>query len=90
MGAGHHSAGGCRRLLARQIGRDVTVTSSSGTLFAAVHESGDVQVFGRRDDYTISALLRPASKKRQGTKSREVCRGSAAGAMGILPRVRAC
>src|SRR4030088_2909429 len=37
-----------------------------------------VQVFGRRDDYTISALLRPASKKRQGTKSREVCRGSAA------------
>jgi hypothetical protein len=49
-----------------------------------------VQVFGRRDDYTINALLRPASKKRQGTKSREVCRGSAAGAVGILPRVRAC
>jgi hypothetical protein len=30
-----------------------------------------VQVFGRRDDYTINALLRPASKKRQGTKSRD-------------------
>src|SRR5260221_11619780 len=38
-----------------------------------------VQVFGRRDDDTIHALLRPASKKRQSTKSREVghrrCRG---------------
>ena len=38
-----------------------------------------VLVFGRRDDDTIHALLRPASKKRQGTKSREVghqrCRG---------------
>jgi hypothetical protein len=41
--------------------------------FAAVHESVVVQVFGRH------ALLRPASKKRQSTKSREVghrrCRG---------------
>jgi hypothetical protein len=34
--------------------------------------SAHVQVFGRRDDYTIKALLRPASEKRQGTKSREV------------------
>src|ERR1700692_1693525 len=38
-----------------------------------------VQVFGRRDDDTIHALLRSASKKRQSTKSREVghrrCRG---------------
>src|SRR5712691_4594238 len=42
-------------------------------LFAAVHESGCVQVFGRRDADTIRALLQPASKKRQGTKSREVC-----------------
>src|SRR6266852_1820796 len=32
-----------------------------------------VQVFGRRDADTIHALLQPASKKRQGTKSREVC-----------------
>jgi hypothetical protein len=36
----------------------------------AVHESGYVQVFGRRDDETIHALRRPASEKRQGTKSR--------------------
>src|SRR6266851_2949323 len=35
--------------------------------------SGFVQVFGRRDADTIHALLQPASKKRQGTKSREVC-----------------
>src|SRR5229473_2949066 len=41
--------------------------------FAAAHESGSVQVFGRRDADTIHALLQPASKKRQGTKSREVC-----------------
>jgi len=32
-----------------------------------------MQVFGRRDADTIHALLQPASKKRQGTKSREVC-----------------
>jgi hypothetical protein len=49
-----------------------------------------VQVFGRRHDEPFHALLRPASKKRQGTKSRDVCGGGAAGAMGILPRVRAC
>jgi len=52
--------------------------------------SGIVQVFGRRDDETIHALGWPASKKRQGTKSREVCDGGAAGAMGILPRIGAC
>src|SRR6516165_8910473 len=49
-----------------------------------------VQVFGRRNADTIHALLWPASKKRQGTKSRDVWRGSAAGAMGILPQVQAC
>ena len=48
-----------------------------------------VQVFGRRDDEAIHAELRPASEKRQGTKSREVGSGGAAGAMGILPRARA-
>ena len=52
-------------------------------LFVAVHESGIVQVFGRRDDATIHALWWPASKKRQGTKSREAVSGGAAGAMGI-------
>jgi hypothetical protein len=31
-----------------------------------------VQVFGCRHDEAIHALRRPASKKRQGTKSREV------------------
>ena len=31
-----------------------------------------VQVFGRRHDVAIRALMRPASEKRQGTKSREV------------------
>jgi hypothetical protein len=34
--------------------------------------SVDVQVFGRRHDNLFDALLRPASKKRQGTKSRRV------------------
>jgi hypothetical protein len=36
--------------------------------------SGCVQVFGRRHEETSLALMRPASKKRQGTKSREVWR----------------
>jgi hypothetical protein len=34
--------------------------------------SAHVQVFGRRDDETDHALKRPATKKRQGTKSRTV------------------
>jgi hypothetical protein len=29
-----------------------------------------VQVFGRRHDAVIRALMRPATEKRQGTKSR--------------------
>jgi hypothetical protein len=41
-------------------------------LLAAVHESAIAQVFGRRVDEPIHALLRPASEKRQGTKSRKV------------------
>ena len=36
--------------------------------------SGPVQVFGRRHDERRLALRRAASKKRQGTKSREVGR----------------
>ncbi|MGE5165660.1 MAG: hypothetical protein ACM3IH_16755, partial [Sphingobacteriales bacterium] len=47
-----------------------------------------VQVFGRRHDRTIYALQRPATEKRQGTKSREVWQGGAAGAMGIWPRAQ--
>jgi hypothetical protein len=42
-----------------------------------------VQVFGRRHEETLGALRKPASKKRQGTKSREVGRWLAASAMGI-------
>ena len=37
------------------------------------------QVFGRRDDETIHALWRPASEKRQGTKSRWVTGGGCCG-----------
>ena len=37
--------------------------------------SPPVQVFGRRDDETDHALKRPATKKRQGTKSRAVGSG---------------
>jgi hypothetical protein len=42
-----------------------------------------VQVFGRRNDETDRALKRPATKKRQGTKSRAVGQWLAASAMGI-------
>jgi hypothetical protein len=34
--------------------------------------SAPVQVFGRRQDEAVHALMRPAFEKRQGTKSREV------------------
>jgi len=40
-------------------------------LFAAAHKSAIAQVFGRRHDRPIHAAWRPASEKRQGTKSRE-------------------
>ena len=46
--------------------------------------SGFVQVFGRRHDEAIHALRRPASEKRQCTKSREVGHWLAASAMGIV------
>jgi len=51
--------------------------SSAGT-------SGFVQVFGRRDADTIHALLQPASKKRQGTKSRVPPRAIAQRFNGVL------
>jgi hypothetical protein len=42
-------------------------------------EDGNILIYSARDADTIHALLRPASKKRQSTKSREVghrrCRG---------------
>ena len=46
-------------------------------------KTAHVQVFGCRHDDAIHALRRPASEKRQGTKSREVGTGGAAGAMEI-------
>src|ERR1700694_6247641 len=52
---------------------------SGVTMALLCSTSGNVQVFGRRDDETLPALRRPASEKRQGTKSRWVtgrgCRG---------------
>ncbi len=54
---------------------------------AAVHESGPVQVFGRRHDEPIRALMRPATEKRQGTKSREVGQRRFSGLYGDLTDV---
>ena len=48
--------------------------------------SAPVQVFGCRDDETDHALKGPATKKRQGTKSRAVGQWLAASAMGIACR----
>jgi hypothetical protein len=45
--------------------------------------SGCVQVFGCRHDVAIDAVLRPATEKRQGTKSRAVGHWLAASAMEI-------
>jgi hypothetical protein len=56
--------------------------------FVAMHKSVRVQVFGCRHDDAIHALRRPASEKRQGTKSRETGTGGAAGAYGDLAAVR--
>ena len=49
-------------------------------------EDGNILIYLARDDDTIHAVLRPASKKRQSTKSREVGTDGAAGAMEILLR----
>jgi len=46
--------------------------------------SGSVQVFGRRHDGPFHALWRPASKKRQGTKSREIGHWQRSGRYGDL------
>jgi hypothetical protein len=47
-----------------------------------------VQVFGCRHDDAIHALRRPASEKRQGTKSREVGHRRCRGRYGYLAAVR--
>ena len=50
--------------------------------------SAIVQVFGCRHDDAIHALRRPASEKRQGTKSREVGHRRCRGRYGELAAVR--
>ena len=50
--------------------------------------SAAVQVFGCRHDDAIHALRRPASEKRQGTKSREVGHRRCRGRYGDLAAVR--
>jgi len=64
-------------------------SSHSGPFTAPLHGIGLAYRFlcrflGRRDDEVIHGLWRPASEKRQGTKSREVGGGGAADAMGII------
>src|SRR5208337_812115 len=51
-------------------------------IFASIMTVG-AKLFGRRHQEVRLLLRRPASKKRQGTKSREVWAGWAASAMGI-------
>ncbi|MEH2472003.1 hypothetical protein V1281_006810 [Nitrobacteraceae bacterium AZCC 2161] len=53
-------------------------------LFAAVHESPVVQVFGCRHAETIPTLGQPASEKRQGRKSRGVGQRGCSGRYGDL------
>jgi len=55
---------------------DHKLLASNGSGYSAA-----VLVFGRRHDESFHALWQPASKKRQGTKSREVGRWLAASAM---------
>jgi hypothetical protein len=45
-----------------------------------------LQVFDRRHDESMGALKRPATEKRQGTKSRWGMCGGAASTMGIWSR----
>jgi hypothetical protein len=49
-----------------------SVIGNKLSLFLQCKMSLPVQVFGRRDDGAIHALMRPATEKRQGTKSRWV------------------
>ena len=48
-----------------------------------------VQVFGRRHDESMGALMRPATEKRQGTKSRWVMQRRCRGRYGDLAAVTA-
>jgi hypothetical protein len=46
-------------------------------------EDGNILIYSARNDDAFVGLSWPASKKRQGTKSRGLGTGGAAGAMGI-------
>jgi hypothetical protein len=67
----------------RALGQGELGAGEDNAAEACSGESGCVQVFGRRHDDPFHALWRPASKKRQGTKSREVGHWRGSGAMGI-------
>jgi hypothetical protein len=72
---------------ARRISPIVTQMVSAeraAALRKAVNVSAPVQVFGRRHNDLFHALWRPASKKRQGTKSREVGHRRGSGRYGDL------
>src|SRR6266849_1522272 len=65
---------------ARPLGdRGMSLVGTNATRRDVRYIAAIVQVFGCRHDEAIHALRRPASEKRQGTKSREVghrrCRG---------------
>jgi hypothetical protein len=60
------------------------LTICPDTICAASRMSAFVQVFGRRHDDPFHALWRPASKKRLGTKSREVWNWRRSGRYGDL------
>jgi hypothetical protein len=70
------------------LGRSDEVIQQRVAVYAALHESAPVQVFGCRHDDAIHALRRPASEKRQGTKSREVGHRRCRGRYGELAAVR--
>src|SRR4029077_2786877 len=67
---------------------DVRYWVNSGKHLLSLSFSGFVQVFGCRHDDAIHALRRPASEKRQGTKSREVGHRRCRGRYGDLAAVR--
>ncbi len=62
----------------------VPLIGTGGSFAISVPISARVQVFGRRDGEAIHALMRPATEKRQGTKSREVVELRCSGRYGGL------
>src|SRR6266404_2444216 len=64
--------------------RTTTISRKRFASFSTSGTSESVQVFGRRHNDPFHALWRPASKKRQGTKSREVGHRRGSGRYGDL------